>query len=66
MNIFVWVKMLGHGFISSQVLHALNHNLSAQGKLNLAASLTTAATDLSAGNSAGAADAITDVLLSIH
>lgn len=68
MNIFSFLKLLGHGFISSQVKHALDHNLSAVGKAKLATSLLGAGQALTANppDTETAAGDITDVLFSIH
>ena len=66
MNVFTILKLLGSQYVNGLILHSLTHNMSEAGRQALAANLTVAATDLTANNFPGAADAITAIVLSIH
>ncbi len=68
MNVFAWVRILGHSFISKQIKSTLDHHLSASGRAALGANLAAVGTALAATppNDQAAADALADVLLAIH
>jgi len=67
-NIFALLRIFGKDFVSKEIKSTLDHHLSAAGATQLAASLQAAGTALSATppNNQAAADALADVVLSIH
>jgi hypothetical protein len=67
-NIFALLRIFGKSFISKEIKSTLDHHLSVAGAAQLAANLQAAGTALASTppNNQAAADALADVVLSIH
>lgn len=65
-SIFAWLRIFGKQFVSREIKNTLDHHLSTAGAAQLAANLDAAAAGLKQGDHQAAADAIADIVLTIH